>query len=67
VRSRSKPEDKNASVGIAEPGHGFAPVLAIAIGATPLASNLFAILHEARTTGAGNDLGVKFDEPVAIH
>src|SRR5580693_8465337 len=39
VRSGSQAEDKNARIGIAKAGHGLAPVIAIAIGATPLTSN----------------------------
>ena len=63
--SGSQPEDNDPRIGIAEAGYRFSPILAVAIGTALLASNLLAIRDQSRATGAGNDLGVEFVQPVA--
>src|SRR4029077_6064581 len=66
VRSGSESENKHPRPGIAEARYGLSPVLALAISPALLARNLFAVFDQSRTTGAGNDLGIEFDQPVAI-
>jgi hypothetical protein len=66
VGSGSQAEDKDPRIGIAKSGHGLSPVLAIAISATALASDPFAIFHEARTAGASNNFGIEFRQPLAV-
>src|SRR5579863_44200 len=66
VRSGSEAKNKHPRGGVAEAGYGLSPVFAIAICATLLASNPLAIFHQARTAGAGYDLGIEFDEAVSV-
>ena len=66
VRARSQTHNKDASVGIAETGHGLAPVFAVAVSAALFAGNLLTVLDQARTSCAGDDLMVENSEPVRV-
>ena len=55
VRARCEPEDEDAGGGIAEAGHGTAPIGLVAIGAAARAGHLGAPGAETRAALAGND------------
>src|ERR1022692_4334369 len=59
MRTGSQTHDEYARSGIAETGHGLAPVLAVAISAALLAGHLLAIDDQARAASAGNDFPVE--------
>src|SRR5215469_5101120 len=63
VGTGGETENYDSRIGIAESGHAFCPVLPIAIGTALLACNLFAIAHQPRAAGAGDDFSIKFFEP----
>src|SRR5579863_6828825 len=62
----SEPQNQDPSFWIAESWHWLSPILTIAISPAFLARNLFAILHQSRTTGTIHELRVKPNQPTAI-
>jgi hypothetical protein len=63
VRAGREAENDDASVGIAEAGDRFAPVVAIAIGAALFPCDLFAISNQSRTASTGNNFAVEIVQP----
>jgi hypothetical protein len=64
VGAGSESENEDAGMGIAEAGNGFAPVLALAVGAALIAGDALTICDQTRTARAGDDFGVQNLEPV---
>src|SRR6266536_4473686 len=58
MSSRSQPKHDDASVGITEAWHRFAPVLPLAVSAALFDGDLLAIGNQARTASTGNDFSV---------
>ena len=63
MRPGSKSHDEHARVGVAESRDGLAPIFPVAVCAALLARNLFAVRHQTRAKGAGNDFAVEDGEP----
>jgi len=62
VGSRGEAEDEDASAGVSEAGHGTGPVGLILVGAALRLANTLTVGAEARTTLAGDDGLVDFEE-----
>ena len=63
MRPRSKAQHKHPGVRIAKPWHRLTPILVIFISPPLLKSNPLPILHQPRTSRAGDDLRIKLNEP----
>jgi hypothetical protein len=59
MRARSQPNQKQACVRIAEPGHGPSPILAVPVGSPFDTRHFRAIFHQPWTAGTDNNLLVK--------
>ena len=59
VRAGGEAESEHACMRIAEGGNGFAPIFPIGISAAANAGHLLAVLAQARTEAAGDDLFVE--------
>src|SRR5215471_10473945 len=63
VRAWRKPHHQDPPIWVAEPGHGFPPVVPTQISPTLLTCNLLAVGNQARALCAGNDFAVEDGEP----
>jgi hypothetical protein len=59
VRTGGQAQDEHSRIGIAEAGHRFAPIFAVAVSPAFLAGHLFAIRNQPRTAGASDDFVVR--------
>src|ERR1022692_1036127 len=66
VRAGSQSHDEHPRLGIAEAGHGLAPVLVVAISAALLASHLLAVGDETWAAGAGDHFLVEYGKPAML-
>ena len=63
MSARRKSENHDAGIGIAKPGHRFAPVIPLKVGTPFLARDPLSIGDQAWAADAGDDFLIESSEP----